>query len=157
MNSQLTKDEEKLLEHSKKAVINYNRSHHKYGDLDTLYGFILSERGNFYDGMCLEPGIAHATVCGERAALCRMVMEEGYTGKIKSIIVADPVPSEQPHGRFPCGTCRNLINNFGTPKTTIILLQYIRNGEEYTFPKTEKFTITDLYPFDYEPPKNLWD
>lgn len=154
---ELTKDETTLVEHSKDAVIKYNRMRHKTGGIDTLYSFILTDSGTLIDGACLEPGIVHATICGERHAIANMVLQESYAARIKSIVVADPVPNVQIHGRFPCGTCRNLIWEFGTPETTVLLIQYIRDVEDYTFPRIEKYTICDLYPHTYEPPENLWD
>ena len=151
-------EEEKLIAHAKGSIVRYNRDHHEKGDQDDpLYGFILTDSGSIIDGACFEAGIAHAVVCGERHAIASMVLQESYRSRIKSIVVADPVPSEQIHGRFPCGTCRNLIYKFGFPETTVFLLQYIRSGENYTFPKIEKFTITELYPYPYKVPENLWN
>lgn len=122
-----------------------------------MYAFILTNSGAIIDGACFEADIAHAVVCGERHAIANMVLQKSYKEKIESIVVADPVPEEQPHGRFPCGTCRNLIYKFGSPKTSVLLLQYIRGGENYTFPKIEKFKISELYPHAYEPPADLWE
>jgi cytidine deaminase len=157
MDISLDKKEKQLITHAKDAVIKYNRKRHKACDFDVLYSFILTDSGSIIDGACFEAGIAHADVCGERHAIANMVLQKSYKEKIGSIVVADAVPREQPHGRFPCGTCRNLIYKFGLPETSVLLLQYIRDGENYTFPKIEKFTISELYPYPYEPPKNLWD
>jgi len=65
--------------------------------------------------------------------------------------------SVQKHGRFPCGTDRNLIWKFGKPDTSVILMQYIRENNDWIFPKLEKFTIEELYPHQYEVPDDLWD
>ncbi len=42
-------------------------------------------------------------------------------------------------------------------KTTVILMQYIQRKDGWTFPKLEKYTIIDFYPFAYEEKEGLWD
>jgi len=157
MDIKLTPKEEKLVEHAKKAIPKYNQFRQAKGGIDTLYAFLITEEGRIYEGAAFEAPMAHATVCGERHAIANMVMENGYNTKIESIIVADPVPSVQKHGRFPCGTDRNLIWKFGKPDTSVILMQYIRENNDWIFPKLEKFTIEELYPHQYEVPDDLWD
>ena len=161
MDVGLTATEQALLEHAEAGVARYNTQRHARGSLDTLYGFLVTAEGTFYDGAAYEPNLAHATVCGERHALANMVMNEGYGAKIASIVVADPVPSEQSRGTPPCGTCRHLIWQFGTPDTSVILVQYIqrRNADgalAWTFARVEKHLPRDLYPYPYEPTPNLW-
>lgn len=157
MSIKLTSDEQKLVEHAKKAIIKYNKIRHKKDDIDTLYSFLLSETGKIHDGACFEPNIAQATICGERHAIANMALEESRNTKIKSIVVADPVPEVQEHSTPPCGTCRHLIWQFGTPKTSVICMQYIQQKDGWIFPKLEKHFIKDLYPYPYEPKEDLWD
>ena len=157
MNAAFTSDENRLVEYSKEAIVKYNKMRHANGDIDTLYAFLLSERGKIYDGASYEPNIAHASICGERCAISNMVLQESYKAKIKSIIVADPVPKVQKYGTPPCGTCRHLIWSHGSPKTSVILMQYIQGKNGWTFPKVDRFTINDFYPHPYEPVKDLWD
>lgn len=146
MEISLTSEEERLVEHAKGAVATYNRIRHARGGIDTLYAFLLSDSGTIHDGACYENYLGHAAVCGERHAIANMVLRESYAAKIKSIIVADPVPALQEHGTTPCGTCRHLIWCHGTPHTTIIPMQYIQGRDGWSFPKLEKYTIGDLYP-----------
>lgn len=157
MDIQLSPNEEKLIARAKEAVVQYNGQRHVRGGIDTLYASLISESGNVYDGASFEPNIPHAGICGERHAIANLVMNEAYNSKIESIVVADPVPSTQEKATTPCGTCRHLIWQFGRPDTSIILLQYVRGKNEWTFPKIEKFTIKDLYPYPYEPVEGLWD
>jgi cytidine deaminase len=152
-----TSEEKRLVAYSKEAIVKYNTIRHAHGGIDTLYAFLLSDSGNIHEGACYETNLTHATVCGERHAIANMILQESYKAKIKSIVVADPVPEVQEHGRPPCGTCRHLIWSHGTPDTTIILMQYIQGKEGWTFPKLEKYTIKDLYPLPYEPKEGLWD
>ena len=130
---------------------------HQKGGIDTLYSFLLSDSGRIHDGACFEPSLSHAAVCGERHAIANMVLIESYEARIKSIVVADPVPRLQKHSTPPCGTCRHLIWQFGGPTTTVILLQYIQGKRTWTFAKMEKYMIKDLYPRPYEPVEGIWD
>lgn len=157
MTNKFTSDEKKLVEHAKKSIIKYNKMRHKKGSVDTLYSFLMSDSGKIHDGACFEPNIAQATVCGERHAIASMVLDEAYIAKIKHIVVADPVPEVQAHSTPPCGICRHLIWQFGTPKTSVICMQYIQQKNNWIFPKIEKHFIKDLYPHPYEPKDDLWD
>ena len=153
----LTSEEKRLVEYAKEAIVKYNTIRHANGGIDTLYSFLLSDIGKIHEGACYESNLAHATVCGERHAIANMILQETYKARIKSIVVADPVPEVQEHGTAPCGTCRHLIWSQGTPETTVILMQYIQGREGWTFPKLEKYTITDFYPLPYKPREGLWD
>src|SRR5438045_428225 len=150
----LTPEEEKLVEHAKEAVVKYNKLRHSKGDIDTLYGFVLSDSGEIYNGACYEP---KPTICGERHAIANMVLQESNKAKIKSVVVADPVPEVQEHGTTPCGTCRQIILQQGTPETTVIAMQYIQGKNGYTYPKIEKYTMSELLPHPYEPKEGLWN
>jgi cytidine deaminase len=154
MDINLTSEEITLVEHAKEAVVKYNTMRHAKGDIDTLYGFVISDSGAIYVGACFEP---QPTICGERHAIANMVLQESNKAKIKSVVVADPVPDKQEHGTPPCGTCRQIIWLQGRPETTVILLQYIQGKEGYTFPQVEKYTMAELYPHPYEPIEGLWD
>lgn len=157
MNIELSPEEKRLVEHSREAIIKYNKIRHANGGIDTLYAFVLSDSGTIHDGACYEANISPATVCGERHAIANMVLQESYKARITTIVVADPVPAVQEHGTPPCGTCRHIIWSQGTPETTVILLQYVQGIDGWTFPKLEKYTIKDLYPHPYEPKEGLWD
>jgi len=152
----LTSEENNLVEYSKVAIIKYNKMRHANGGIDTLYSFLLSDRGKIFDGACYESNISHASICGERCAITNMVLQESYNAKIKSIVVADPVPEIQKNSTPPCGTCRHLIWSHGSPETTVILIQYIQGKDVWTFPKIEKYTIKSLYPYPYKPVEGLW-
>ncbi|MBI5358368.1 hypothetical protein HZB69_01935 [Candidatus Amesbacteria bacterium] len=157
MDAQLTEEEKRLVEYSKEAIVKYNKIRHAKNGIDTLYAFLMSESGKIYDGAAFEPNLSHASFCGERHAISNMVLQESYKAKIKSIVVADPVPDIQSRGTPPCGTCRHLIWSFGSPDTSVILMQYIQGKNGWIFPKLEKFKISDFYPLPYEPKEGLWD
>jgi len=102
MKINLSPEEDQLVEYAKEAVARYNTIRHATGGIDTLYSFILSDSGMIHDGACYETYLGHASVCGERHAIANMVLRESYAAKIKSIVVADPVPAAQENGTTPC-------------------------------------------------------
>ena len=153
----LTPKERRLVDYAKPAIVAYNQMRHQRGGMDTLYSFLMSDSGKIYEGLCFEPNIAQATVCGERHAIQNMVLKESYKAKIETILVADPVPEVQKNNTPPCGTCRHLIWQFGKPDATVILMQYIQRKRGWVFPKLVKYSIKELYPHPYEPVEDLWD
>lgn len=156
MDIDFSADEQRLIAHAQDAVTKYNSIRHSRGGIDTLYSFLLSDSGQMFDGAAFEPNIAHSTFCGERCAIANMVLVESYEAKIKTIIIADPVPSIQDPSTPPCGTCRHVIHQFATSDTTVLSMQYIQLKADWTFPKIEKWAIAELYPYPYEPVRGLW-
>lgn len=157
MDITLTPEEKILVNYAQGAVVRYNKVRHAHGGIDTLYAFLLSDSGKIHDGACFEPNLRHATVCGERHAIANMILQESYSAKIKSIVVADPVPEVQENGTPPCGTCRHLIWTHGVPGASVILMQYIQGRHGWTFPKIEKYVASDFYPHPFTPVEGLWD
>jgi cytidine deaminase len=147
--AKFTPDEKKIIEYAKKAIVRYNKKRRIKGGIDTLYAFVMSDSGKIYDGACLETTISNGNVCGERHAIANMVLKESYKAKIRHIVVADPVPKKQRNSTTPCGTCRHMIWELGTPNTTVICIQYMRQKDGWIFPKTEKHKIKALYPRPY--------
>ena len=123
-------DEKKLIEHAKEEIVKYNKLRKSKGGIDTLYPFVMSDSGKIYDDACFETSISNGNICGERYAIANMILNESYKAKVKHIAVADPVPKVQKSSTTPCGTCRHVIWEMGTPNTTIICIQYIqqKNG-----------------------------
>ena len=72
------------------------------------------------------------------------------------MVIFDPVPKENSGNSTPCGTCRAVIWEFGTPDTTVICGQYIQEKNGWRFlPQMEKFAIKELYPKPFNAKK--WD
>ena len=150
-----TLNEKKLIEHSKQAIVKYNKMRQSKGGIDTLYSFLMSDSGKIHHGACLETDVGSASICGERHAIANMVLKESYKAKVKHIVVAAPVPEVQKVGVPPCGNCRQVLWERGTPNTTILLIQYVRENNSWTFPKIQKFVLKDIYPYPYIPIE--WD
>ncbi len=149
-----TADEERLIEYAKLKVLEYSKLRKSKGLYDTIYAFVLSNAGNFYDGVPLElpSGVGF---CAERHAIANMLLKETEKAKIKSILVASPVPAHLNKPSTPCGACRLAINEFGTNKTTILCAEFIRRENAWEiFPKIWKCKIKDLYPLPWKDPWN---
>ncbi len=146
MTIQLTKDEQRLVDHAKEMVVKYNNHRNAKGQLATIYAFVLSDSGKIYDGACLESTIS-AGICAERAAISNMFTKETYSSKIACIVTLCPVPEQLEYSPTPCGVCRHVIWQYGDSKTTIICGQYMKDNDGWRFvPKKEKYSTTQLYP-----------
>ncbi len=149
MAIKLTQEEQKLVSHSKEAIVKYNKQRHAKGGIDTIYAFVMSDSGKIYDGACLESTIS-AGICAERLAIANMVLKGTYSAKVKIVVTFDPVPEEQEYSSTPCGLCRHVIWERGTPNTTVICGQYIQKKNGWNFlQKMEKYKIAELYPKPY--------
>ena len=150
----LTNEEKKLVEFAKRAIVKYSKKRKEKGLYDTIHAFVLSSSGKIYSGTPLESNLPPTNHCAEAHAISNMRLEETEKTKIKSILVAGPVPKISRRCATPCGRCRHLINEFGTPNTTVLCSEFIRFEKEWkVFPKIQKYTIKELYPFPYTPTK----
>lgn len=149
-------EEKKLIEYAKRAIVKYCKKRRAKGLYDVIYAFVLSDSGKIYSGAPLESNLPLTNICAEAHAISNMCLEETDKAKIKSILVAGPVPKVSRRCIAPCGCCRHLINEFGTPNTTVLCSEFIRLEKGWkVFPKIQKYTIEELYPLPYTPTK--WD
>ncbi|WP_298841009.1 cytidine deaminase [uncultured Clostridium sp.] len=83
---------------------------------------VLTHDGKIYSGCNIENASYGATNCAERTAIFKAV-SEGYKN-IKAIAIVG-VPNDY---TYPCGICRQVIQEFATDDTKIILG---KNENEY--------------------------
>ena len=147
-------EEKKLIEYAKKTIIKYCKERRKKGLYDIIYAFVLSNSGKIYTGACFESNLTQANICAETHAISNMVLAETEKAKVRSLLVAGPVPRESKRSITPCGRCRHVINEFGTPNTTVLCSEFIKLKKGWKlFPKIQKYTIRELYLFPYMPTK----
>ena len=101
---------------------------------------VLTEDGKIYTGCNIENASYGATNCAERTAIFKAV-SEGYK-TIKAIAIV----GVQNDYTYPCGICRQVIAEFATDDTKIILG---KNDDEYLVKTLEEilpgaFTKKDL-------------
>jgi cytidine deaminase len=97
--------------------------------------------GRVYTGANVENASYGGTVCAERTAIWKAVTEGSKTPILEIMIVSDqkdPWP--------PCGMCRQVICEFGTPDTKV----WIANTRKVV----KAFTFGELFPEAFTP-KNL--
>lgn len=90
---------------------------------------VLTEDGSIYTGVNIENASFSLTNCAERSAIFSAV-SQGHS-KIKALLIVsdteDPVT--------PCGSCRQVINEFAEGEIEIIMMT--KNGKELTMTNTE--------------------
>lgn len=99
---------------------------------------VIDENGNFYEGVNVENMAYPSTICAERNAITTAITSG--MKKIKKIYVIADI--EKPIS--PCGACRQVISEFSTKETEIILYgtktnDELRYNEEQILPYSFKF------------------
>ena len=115
-----------------------NFSHSPYST-KKIGAAIQLDNGKIYSGCNIENASYGGTVCAERVAIWKAFSENSKPVKIKSVVVSSDEPSPWP----PCGMCRQVIAEFASPDTEIILVN--------TAKKEITMTFTELFPFAFEP------
>jgi cytidine deaminase len=102
---------------------------------------VLTEAGAIYTGCNVENASYGLTICAERAALARTVVEhQGPDALPKIVAVAVYTPTDQPTP--PCGACRQVIFEFGSQ---VRILAVCRG------PQRIRTTIDQLLPGAFGP------
>lgn len=92
---------------------------------------ILTNKGNIYNGSNIESESFSLTLCAERVAFAKAISNGDK--KIKAIAIATSVKNYV----FPCGACRQFMNEF-SDDLDIILVKSLRNYKI--------FKLKDLLP-----------
>jgi cytidine deaminase len=115
-----------------------NFSHSPYST-KKIGAAIQLDNGKIYSGCNIENASYGGTVCAERVAIWKAFSENSKPVKIKSVVVSSDEPSPWP----PCGMCRQVIAEFASPDTEIILVN--------TAKKEITMSFAELFPFAFEP------
>jgi homotetrameric cytidine deaminase/rRNA maturation RNase YbeY len=106
---------------------------------------LLTESGKIYTGANVENISFSATICAERTAIFKAVSEGER--KIKAIAIS----SDSPEIIFPCGTCLQVIYEFGDENTMIVCSN---NKGDY---KVFNLSVLLPYPFSKVKSTNILD
>ncbi len=98
---------------------------------------VLTDDGRVFTGCNIENGSYSAVVCAERVAVFKAVSEGAK--HIAAVAVASDEGSPVP---FPCGVCRQVLTEFCTPDTPVIVF----DGDHSVY----DFTLDELIPFAFE-------
>lgn len=93
---------------------------------------LLTDTGQIFTGVNVENASYGATVCAERTAVVKAV-SEGHMG-----ITAIAIASDSDEFIYPCGICRQVLEELGSEETKIICTS--KSGE------FQEFTLGQLLP-----------
>ena len=127
-------DQKKILELIDEAIVAREGAYAKFSNFK-VGATLVDDRGNHYSGCNVENSSYGLSMCGERNAIFHAISQ----GMKKIDIIAIVGDTEDPIS--PCGACRQVINEFATPDTIIIMANL---KKEY---KVVKFT--DIFPFGF--------
>ncbi len=99
---------------------------------------LVTSKGNIHTGVNVENASYGLTVCAERVAVFKAV-SEGDT-EIERIAVVSSCEGEV----FPCGACRQVLNEFSRGDLTVIISDASGGG-------MEKHKLADLLPHSFGP------
>ena len=105
----------------------------------TVGAALLTGSGKVYLGANIENASFTPTVCAERTAIFRALLD-GERDFLK-IAIAGGKSGENPRGLFPpCGVCRQVMAEFCPPSLEVLL---VGDGE------TETLRLSELLPFGF--------
>ena len=98
----------------------------------------LFDSGNFYLGCNVENSSYGLTLCAERNAISNAVAQ-GETSKLVKIAIYSPKSTKC----FPCGACRQWIQEFSQDGKTQVILED-ENLKEIIY------SINDIFPYSFK-------
>ncbi|MEP7146027.1 MAG: cytidine deaminase [bacterium] len=96
---------------------------------------LLTSKNNIYTGTNVECVSYSMSICAERVAFTKAVSE----GETKFIAIA--ISSSKDRFTYPCGACRQFMNEFG-PELDVII---VRSKKDYIIKK-----LSDLFPGPFD-------
>ncbi len=96
---------------------------------------LLASSGKIYDGVNVENAAYPSTICAERTALVKAISEGER--QFETLVVATE------NGGSPCGSCRQMLAEFGLDLTILIV-----NGEGKVLQET---SLKELLPQAFTP------
>lgn len=126
--------EKKLIE---KAVLAMNNSYSPYSGF-RVGAALLCQNGNIYIGTNVENASYSATICAERSAILSAI-SNGET-KFSAMAIVGGKNGEINDYCYPCGICRQVINEFCDKDFKIILT----NGNT-----VKTLSLNELLPYSF--------
>jgi len=117
---------DKLIQRAKQA---WERAYAPYSNY-SVGSAVLTESGEIFDGVNIENAVYPLTICGERVAIFKAVSEGQRSFKAIAVVTRN--------GGTPCGSCRQVMAEFGLD--TIVLIADT-SGE-----LLQEYTVAELLP-----------
>lgn len=101
---------------------------------------LLTEDGSCYQGGNIENASYGATNCAERTAVFKAVSDRKR--RIKALAVTGGLEGTEPSDyAYPCGICRQVLQEFGAEDMTLIVAKSVTDYRE--------FSLKELLPFGF--------
>lgn len=127
-------NEKEILELIDEAIIARESAYAKFSNFK-VGAALIDDRGDHYSGCNVENSSYGLSMCGERNAIFHAISK----GMKKIKVIAVVGETEGPIS--PCGACRQVINEFSTEDTLVIMANM---KKEY---KMVKFT--EIFPYGF--------
>jgi len=119
-------NEKKLVEMAVKASENAYAPYSKF----KVGAAVLTDDGRIFTGVNIENASYGLTICAERVAIFKAISEGAKKIRVIAVFSKGSMP-------YPCGACRQVLAEFGSGDTKIIV---------YDGKKIEEFLLDDLLP-----------
>jgi cytidine deaminase len=111
---------DKLIQRAKDA---WERAYAPYSNY-SVGSAVLTESGEIFDGVNIENAVYPLTICGERVAIFKAVSEGHRSFKAIAVVTRN--------GGTPCGSCRQVMAEFGLDTLVLIADTSGQLLQEYT-------------------------
>ena len=115
-----------------KARDAWQRAYAPYSDY-AVGAALLTETGKIYEGVNVENAVYPLTVCGERVAVFKAVSEGERSFSAIAVVTKN--------GGTPCGSCRQVLAEFGLD--TVVLIADLQGN------LLHELTVAELLPFAF--------
>ncbi|MBO5551511.1 MAG: cytidine deaminase [Lachnospiraceae bacterium] len=103
---------------------------------------LLTKGGRVYKGCNIENASYPAGICAERTAFCK-ALSEGER-EFAAIAIAGGPAGKAPADAYPCGICRQFMNEFGDPGSFDVVI--VHEGLDYSV-----YKLDSLLPCSFGP------
>ena len=117
---------QRLIQRAQEA---WQRAYAPYSDY-AVGAALLTKSGKIYDGVNVENAVYPLTVCGERVAVFKAVSEGERSFNAIAVVTKN--------GGTPCGSCRQVLAEFGLD--TVVLIADLQGN------LVHELTVADLLP-----------
>jgi cytidine deaminase len=117
---------QRLIQRAQEA---WQRAYAPYSDY-AVGAALLTKSGKIYDGVNVENAVYPLTVCGERVAVFKAVSEGERSFSAIAVVTKN--------GGTPCGSCRQVLAEFGLD--TVVLIADLQGN------LVHELTVADLLP-----------
>ncbi len=113
------------------AIEAQKRSYSPYSEYK-VGAALMTKDGKVFTGCNVENAVYGEAICAERTAVVKAVSEGYQDVEVMAVVT--------PNGGFPCGACRQVMNEFNSNMTVIVLDEN---------KKIQEFNLSELLPHNF--------